>query len=544
MLNFQNIKKLHSKYSIDIVLIIILLAIGSKYVFDIQSFLDIKLKDETLYLNNGIYLLDLGIPNPQWAPAYSFWYFLLSLIEKDSIRLYYLNYILLTIILPVLLYCLLRTRGVNKLLAFLIGYFFLISSGNILINPKVTHFLMMIILGSMILFSLIKTANTQWYIIIYGAFLTSYIRPEFTISFILFLIFFLIKIIRTKFSLKGLTSIIFFIIPIFSLMIILGNPLCNGDRSFGAFCQHFSLNWVHWNHSKLNAWTDCQEIIRNNFGEVRTIYEAMIANRTLFLRHVMTNISSISDELSTLFSHTVFSVNSLRFRNTELLALIFILVFSTIINLFRSNLNIIKIFRDNLNSHKYIILISVTYLIPVLISVVIIYPRQHYLIVLFIMLFVFLVPLFNVPMVHSDRRKFVSSIILIGVGIFLLMITPHFTRFYTFKNQNNLETIKYIRELNIITHINVLEANGGYQTYLGKNFNNVAPHTKDIVFNKFLDQKKINMIIFSGKFGSLKNFYSDSSWSYFLNNYIKFDFRREIIPNSGNELFLKNYLMK
>lgn len=543
MYSLKNLKKIFFKYTTDIVLFLILLSAGIKYVNNIQSFLDVQLMDETLYLNNGIYLIDLGLPHSQWAPVYSFWYFFLSLIETDSIALYFLNLQILIITLPITLYAFLRMQEVSKFLAFLIGYFILISSANILVNPKVTHFLIIIIIFSFILLSLTKRSNVRWYIVIFTALISSYVRPEFSISLVLFSIFFLIRIIQTKSFIGGIKNITIFAVLVFVLIKTLGNPLTNGGRAFGAFSQHFSLNWVQWNNSKLNPWTDFKEIIFMNFGDVSNLYEAMISNSNAFFKHLWANISIVQIEFYKLFNHTAFSGNSYKFQNVELLILIIVTAFFLIIKYYKNNLNVFKTIKDNFSKYRCFIFISIIFIVPVLFSVIIIYPRQHYLLIIFIFSFILFIPLLRVPSYNINSHK-VLNFVIIGYAISLSIITPHYSKFYTFYNQNNLETIKYVRSLNIESKVNLLEANGGYSTYLGLNYKTIQPYTKDTSFDKFLIDKKINMIIFSGKLTRVKNFSSDSTWNIFLENYEKFGFIREVIPNSGNELFLKNYLIK
>jgi len=174
----------------DIILFLLLLCIGIKYVYDIGSYLDIELQDETLYLRNGTFLLRKGLPSSQWAPVYSIWYFLLSAFNTDSITLYFFNFQILTLILPLLLYAFLRTKHVTQIIAFLIGFFFLISSGNILVHPKVTHFALLLIACSFFLFSLTKKYLFRWSFIIIGSLLSAYVRPELFISFIFITVFF------------------------------------------------------------------------------------------------------------------------------------------------------------------------------------------------------------------------------------------------------------------------------------------------------------------------------------------------------------------
>ena len=59
-------------------------------------------------LHSGHSLLDIGFPSPGAAPLYAVWYFLLSKLQSDRVELYYLNYRVLTILVPIALYLLFR----------------------------------------------------------------------------------------------------------------------------------------------------------------------------------------------------------------------------------------------------------------------------------------------------------------------------------------------------------------------------------------------------------------------------------------------------
>ena len=89
---------------IDLILFCALIAASLKLTYAIDAFMDIGLDDESLYLYNGIKL----IKEAQWAPLHSLWYHLLSLLEKDRIALYYLNYKILICATTAALYVYLR----------------------------------------------------------------------------------------------------------------------------------------------------------------------------------------------------------------------------------------------------------------------------------------------------------------------------------------------------------------------------------------------------------------------------------------------------
>jgi hypothetical protein len=528
----------------DLILSLLLLCIGIKYVHDIGSYLDIELQDETLYLRNGIFLLRQGLQSSQWAPVYSIWYFLLSIFNSDSITLYFLNFQILTLLLPLLLYVYLRTRQVSQIIAFLIGFFFLISSGNILVHPKVTHFALLLIVCSFLLFAFTKRTVLSWSFIIIGSLLSAYVRPELFISFILIIVLFLYRIIKTKSFLINRWSILIIGIITLALVIILGAPLGGGGRALDAFKQHFSLNWVAWNHSNLNPWRDSDFIVQENFGNITNIPEALFSNTDLFFKHLLTNTSIIFSEFSRLTSYTVFTVDNYRLEYIGLYLLLFIISISSIVNIYRSKLAILQLLKSNFNDSKHIIIISIIYLIPIFSSIIIIYPRQHYLLFLLFFVIMVFVPLIKVNLDKSRLERNLTSSALVLFAILLLMVTPNPKKFYSNYSQNNVETVKFLKSLNIKSKVNMLEDNGGYYTYLTPNYSWITASDKKMDFNEYLEKYEINLIILSGKLLGNKKFNSDSTFKNFLINYNDYGFSKDIIPNSGNELFIKKDLIQ
>lgn len=531
------------KYKTDIILFILLISIGVKYVYDFNSYLDIQLKDETLYLQNGLYLLKNGLPDPQWAPVYSVWFFLLSIIQNDSVAIYFLNLQILTVVPSLILYVLLRVLKVSHLISFLIGFFFLISSGNILVNPKVTHFALIIITSSSLLFYLTKKYMIKWSVIILGSLLSAYVRPELSISFVLIIIYFLLSALKNKVFVAYKKGIGLLGIIIIIIIFVFGNPLGSGKRSLGAFSQHFSLNWVEWNKSKLNPWTDAHDIVRDNFGEINSIFEAPLANPDLFFKHIFQNISLITSEFQKLVNHTVFTTDNYRFENIGIYSLLFIILMYTIINLYNSKLSILDLIKANYFKNKQVIVILTLFMIPMIISVVLIYPRLHYLLILLFVLIIIHTPLIRVNYNYHKWQKMFSAIFLILIAVTFLVITPSPKKYYTLHSQNNLETIKFLRSLEIQSKVNILEDNGGYYTYLGSNYSWIRERDKVMSFDQFLETFRINLIVSSGKLNGNRKFYSDEAYIKFLNDFTKYGFVKMIIPDSGNELYIKNYLL-
>lgn len=267
----------------------------------------------------------------------------------------------------------------------------------------------------------------------------------------------------------------------------------------------------------------------------------MFSNTELFIKHLYTNVSIIFSEFSKLTSYTVFTVDNYRLEYIGLYLILFIISILTLVDLYRSKTPILQLLKSNFNDSKCIIITSIFYLIPIFSSIIIIYPRQHYLLFLLFFVIIIFLPLIKVDLTRSILERNLTSIALVLFAILLLFVTPDPKKFYSNYSQNNIETVKFLRSLNIKTKVNMLEDNGGYYTYLTPNYSWITSSEKIMDFNKFLEKYEINLIILSGKLGN-KKFNSDSTFKKFLVNYRDLGFSKYIIPNGGNELIIKNDL--
>ena len=108
VINNKSVNKFFN-YLPELISLFVLLLSGIVYVYGIEHFLDILGNDESMYLYGGN-SFPLNFPNSEYSPLYTLWYYFLNLLQPDTIRLYYLNYILMTILPPLYLQNLIRAR--------------------------------------------------------------------------------------------------------------------------------------------------------------------------------------------------------------------------------------------------------------------------------------------------------------------------------------------------------------------------------------------------------------------------------------------------
>jgi len=478
--------------SIDLLVIIILLISGLKFCFDIERVIDIGHPDATSYLFGGINLLKHGIPNAAYAPLYAVWYFILSLFQQDSVELYYLNYKVLTILIPILVYILLRRHKLSQIPSAIIAFFFLISSINLTILPKPNHFALIIVLLSFIFIGEGKNLPSAVLIAAAGALLTAFVRPEYFITFIVMLFIYFFIIAANFKHLKKRPEIIKF--TVFALMALLliyqfGIPI-GGDsnRALLAFSQHFALRWTRSTGSDLNPWTNSTQIVSQTFGHVQSVFDALLKNPPLFIKHVVLNLMEAPSKAFALFFVT--------YQNKPYFAKIesFVLLCLSVVYIFWKRRQWYTEWASVFKLKRMVFILFSCYLLVSLISIGVTFPRSHYLIVPGVLIII------GVSLLFVDKVQQPSSDDLwkaILFGLILLLVGPY-TNGRLASKMHNRATVQFLKSMEIKREVRLMDALGGIGTYVGSNYRLVPEYYKSKKFNQFLKNREINMIIVSG----------------------------------------------
>jgi hypothetical protein len=527
------IKKL-SSFNIDLIVIVTILILGLIFSFGLENVIDIGLYDESSYLLSGVQVWNVGLPVATKAPLYAIWYFILSFFQPNRIILYYLNYKLTLILPPALVYGLLRKSKVSLPISLIISQFILISHANVDTWPRVSHFALILLLTTLILLGQEKIILWNSLVAQIGALLVSYVRPEYFLAYILFTLLFTFLIIRDykkleKRYLSGLLAG-----ELFSILLLVGIGLPIGERSMVAFGQHFSLHWVSWNNSAINPWTNWVEIISRNFGTVNSIPEAFAKNPSMFLKHIAYNFLDLAKSAPKLFIPRL----SINVYEGALIALLSICLVAYLYNNHRKNL--LTDIRNNFQENKILLLFIGLFLLPGFISIVIIYPRPHYLLIMGILAILGAIILFRNP---NFKQEQISYKVLFLLCTLLIILTLQFSPYQKIVNKPNLNTIQFIQSLNINQPVNMLEAQGGFYIYLNGEFDRVAEYDKNTNFDQFRTDRNISMIVLSDILLNDTRFINDTEWQGFLADYDKFGYIQLEIPNTNRKLILQADLL-
>jgi hypothetical protein len=261
---------------------------GYQSVFGVDSF------DESIYLTKAV----AGAFETGWSPLYIFYYrILLNLFEGDVLFVYYLNLGILSSVVPVLHYLLLRGVLVSPLLSFLSAYYLLIASFGAPLIPKASHFNLMIMYVAFLAVSRLTQRILLYYFLLLLLIPTVFVRQDMivVIAIMTVALGYMISRLSTNKSLI-LKKVLLGIVAIFGLHFFLFGNIFSSERSWPAFSSLYLYN------SETSGPANAQALMESHFGKVQSIVEAYRANPSAIWQHIGRNFSKFPSYLAdTLF---------------------------------------------------------------------------------------------------------------------------------------------------------------------------------------------------------------------------------------------------
>ena len=364
---------------LDISVVMVILIVGWVYTFGIDQVLDIGLYDESDYLHGGLLIPD-KFPAAQDAPVYALWYFVLSFFQPDAVQLYFLNYKLMTILPPILLFLTLRAYTVSRILSLVLSVGFLFSTANFPTWPKVGHFAVLVLFSGFLLSSIFQNRTLQTSALVVSVLFLSYVRPEYFLAFIgLCVVLVLVNVRAARFT-RSLKSTIPSLLAMLSCVVIIlwfGVPTASGNRSMVAFGQSYACNWVRWHNDERNPWTNYTTVVKSDFGDADSFFEALATNPWAVVHHIVHNTMSCPYTVKSMVSTTFPSCYPARigFR----LGILVLAVVGTALIRRKGLTALRKRLAENWAFLWFRLGLLAIILVPGAISVVLIAPRAHYL---------------------------------------------------------------------------------------------------------------------------------------------------------------------
>jgi hypothetical protein len=511
------------KILIEIFYVAVIAAVCFKLLHDISKVMDIQFADETAYLGRGI---EFG-----WRSlfadgfVYYAWYKLLSLVVKDTVTLYYVNYSILFTLLPLLMYALLRKMGRAPFSAAFFPIAFAVSNIHIIAWPFITRFAVCLILLTCLLIFSIKSEKLKYVIAFSGLILLLYTRPEYVLSLVIFsivvLIYLVYRFIKSRQKRYALLALITLLLSVF--IVFIKNP-AREERSVVAFGQHYALNLQQEGKISINPNTNWQRIMKDTFGTADSVEQAFMNNPRAMAEHILTNIKRLPRRIIEI-SLPYQTKNTFQVKITFLIFVGFLALAAI--------WGFIKNIRAQMQDRVYYIFTAVL-LVPLIISICFIFPRDHYLLVLFAVVSVLAAK--NLPASCCLRRPGTLSCkgswtsqsfsLFTYVVLILILIAvpwragknrgllPH--PVHGIKDKcSNLMKISFIKDLKRNDKIVFLAAGGSMKPYID-NFRHVPEYQKEAPFNTFLEQEKINMILIDNRLKRDTRFENDNEFKEFL----------------------------
>ena len=505
--------------------------LGFLFLGDIELWIDIGIGDEAKYLGQGVIFFKTS-PDPSWGPLYSLWYYFLGLFSKDTISLYYLNYKLMTILPCIALFLFLLKIKVTPTLSFYFSFALLISMINLPTWPKVSHFGLTLIFIGLILIHSTNGKNAKLLVAFFISIVITYIRPEFILSSILLFGIIIKRSVKNDFGVKRfMMAIVTTLIFIF----LIGIPYSPG-RNLTAFGQAYHKYLDLEDRIDDDGAKDWTEILSENFEDPKTIADAILNNTEEFINHIEINLFKLPsiylNSIQILLPNNIFPIS----RLIKILIVLSIIISVFVLLLFNKMNNYRTVVHKGFTEKKDLIIFSMIFSLPPLSSIILYFPRAHYILLLLPFIYLIVAQLIVPLKFNNYIKNLITFCVLIFLSFFLV---PQLSSVITKSNFKNLSAVQSIRNLSLNERINILENEGGLNVYLPDNYNWIRLESKKENFNEFVDNHKINMIYYSNQLSNSVQLKKDSTWYEFLNNPAAFDFSK-LKTNEGGIIYIKN----
>ncbi|MBK8550105.1 MAG: hypothetical protein IPL53_03225 [Ignavibacteria bacterium] len=476
----------------DVIIFIFVLLTGMKVAYLSGNVTDINNFDESVYLFRGT-SVNPFIKSHTDGFLYYVWYKIISVFVNTNIDLFFLNYCILLVLPGLMLYLFLRVKNVNLFISFISSVLFIISSANILVFPLITKFALCVMLAGFIIIYRIKDPQKKLLSSVCLSSVLTYIRPEFFMTLILtsavYLIFFVLRnrnVAGKKLNVSGFIPLI----PIF-LLILFFNPVSR-QRANVAFTQQFTFEVSE--RENISGQTsghvnEGRDTIGNNASTGNSMLEMIINKPILLFEHACYNLIRLYESSIDIFPFFLLQ-NKIQYSNIYLQIPVIVLIVLSMYYLFERIRN---------KSSGLFSLICFLFFIPPLISVLIFYPRLHYLIFLFALVLIYLSVEFSERINrfgYALRSGFTLPLTVVS-GILILIFLPlrGDTKSIHEKDCTMLHTVRLLNEFEFKDTVNFFAAHPGYLAYMNRNWNYFTENIIEEDTYDFIYNKKINVIL-------------------------------------------------
>jgi len=482
--------------------------------------MDIGLYDETAYLQRGAQIDTMGLPTADMAPLYSLWYRILQIFIGDPVQRYFANQFLTIALLPICTLLLLRKLGTALPASLGTSSILLFSTLNVLNWPRVSVFALLVLLAGLFLALRTTDRDRKWATVVSAIAVCVFIRPEFALSLGCAFLVWLADLARRwkSLSLAAWMPIAFTGAFALALFLALGNPFANG-RSMVAFGQHYALNVTETTNSTTDPWTNWETMAQEDLGTTTSISQALRNAPEKIVWHLGTNLRNTAPTLARMLLPAGARADRIA------LLLILIMVGAVAVLAWRGA-------ADARRSYGFYLKASVVICVPAILSAIIIYPRQHYLIFPATLLIILLASQAFPRSTDRTRWAMIPAVAAILIMVLYLRIDAEPGQ------RPTLATINALRTLPSDTELVILDADGGYDAYLGSGPKRIIAQNKDRGSDEFLAQQGIDVIVASPRLLNDHRFQNDPAWVAFLNGSYEHAYRKVQVNGTSTTLYI------
>jgi hypothetical protein len=451
---------------------------------------DIWLWDETWYLHNGIsdsrnffYFGD----SYENAPLYSSFYTIVHCLWSNPIYTYFYGGVIVIVLFVVMSFF--AFLVISSSLTFSLACVGILTIGNAAdVWPRVSLAAIALISATLVSARLCKSLFSAAAIMMVGAFLTAFIRSEFVVSlYILIVLTGIIAISKVinfrsaSFSLAD-TPALFAIVSLLGLAVVWSFPVLHlSAKGFTAFGQHFALRAVAYQGSGTNPWVNWNRITQQAFPGAGSVVSAFIINPRELARFLFENAAGT---FRAAISTYLMPITPWRGFSRITLLVVYVTLGYQVLRGCRLRLSRARAFSE---LDKMTVFGILTFIVPVAVSCIIVYPRSHYLVILVFLVLMLICTLPGLLILEEHPFN------LAAVSCVLLWFTPALHAI----NQPNLEIIRKLRDIPNISRM--VEIDRGWCTYLAQPCETIFAYDLDKVIDlkSYFKKKGVDTIFVS-----------------------------------------------
>ncbi len=498
------------------------IVVGIKWGYQLPQHLDILFGDEAEYMRNGLDLFEV-IRN-DWGPTYNIWYKFLSLFTSDTITLYYANYIAGAVLTGGLLMLVLLALRLSPPVALYASFCFFVSGIQMNTWPRISHFVLLLLCGAILVFSRIRSAALRTLVIAIACYWCAYARPDLMLAFFLMLAVAAWLMYQERAQWRSfLPALLVLLLSVLFFQGIFGQPSATYkgglDRLYSAFCQHYAINYKFMTNADFDAVTEWIDFCRTKFPDCYTIGDVLKNHPQEFIQHVLFNVKNYLLLLFSALLSLLFPLAIIKGKKGLLLAigLLLLLLFATLFNKEKRN-NWMALLKE----HRLLLLLLAIFGLPSMGMSWVIFPRPHYMLLHLMLPLLLLTLLLQVW--WQDRylpaRYFMVLLVLLALAAPTAGKYPYLQYGQDMQNHCSQRLIRFLekkKDQPYVVFTNYLNV-----TYmLPKNFSEFSTEfelKKGMSFGQIMKDKKINIVLVSSNILQNPMLKSDTTWQQLIAN--------------------------